>query len=291
MLGAYTSDTAYFANNVILATSGFGNNEEMIAKYCPEMVNAVKIVAPGATGEGIIWAQELGADLQNMGAYQGYAFHTVDNNKSSEQTLANNGAIFVNAEGRRFTSEFGGYSELTPHVLMQIGAFCWEVFTDTQKQTSRLWDSYESDGIVIQADSIENLAKAIDVDAEELTRTIEAYKQGINDGMDVFNRSHLPQDFEAPYYALKITGEIRHTQGGMSTDVAAHVLRTDGTLIAGLYAAGGCTEGFSSRGGSPYMSGNGILQALAYGMIAGRLAATEKRGDAQVAVWDGNRGL
>ena len=74
---------------------------------------------------------------------------------------------------------------------------------------------------------------------------------------------------------MKVTGEIRHTQGGMATDLAGHVLRADKSLIKGLYAAGGCTEGFSSRGGAAYMSGNGLIQALVFGKIAGAAAATE----------------
>ncbi len=85
---------------------------------------------------------------------------------------------------------------------------------------------------------------------------------------------------------MKITGEIRHTQGGMPTDVAGHVVRPDDTLIPGLYAAGGCTEGFSCRAGSVYSSGNGLIQALLFGMIAGRNAAAEDRTTAQIAVWE-----
>ena len=72
----------------------------------------------------------------------------------------------------------------------------------------------------------------------------------------------------------------------MATDVAGHVLRADKSLITGLYAAGGCTEGFSSRGGAAYMSGNGLIQALVYGKLAGARAATEDPADPQVAVWE-----
>ena len=291
VLGAYTADAAYLADNVVLATSGFGNNPDMIEQYCPEAANSVKIVAPGATGEGIRWAEELGARLRCMGAYQGYAFHTVDDDQSGEQTLANNGAIFVNAEGMRFANEFGGYSELTPNILTQTNGWVWEIFTDAQKETSGMWDSYEANGIVHTAETVEDLAAELDLPADALAATIDEYKAGIEAGMDSFNRSHLPADFEGPYYAIKITGEIRHTQGGMSTDVAGHVLKEDGTLIPGLYAAGGCTEGFSSTGGPAYMSGNGVLQALAFGKIAGEHAASETRGSAQIVEWDGDRGF
>ena len=108
-----------------------------------------------------------------------------------------------------------------------------------------------------------------------LEKTITEYQAAIEKGEDKFNRSHLPESFDGPYYAVKVTGEIRHTQGGMATDLAGHVLRADKSLIKGLYAAGGCTEGFSSRGGAAYMSGNGLIQALVFGKIAGAAAATE----------------
>ena len=68
--------------------------------------------------------------------------------------------------------------------------------------------------------------------------------------------------------------------------MVGHVLRTDGTPIKGLFAAGGCTEGYSSRGGAAYMSGNGLIQALVYGKLAGARAATEDPADPQVAVWE-----
>ena len=113
------------------------------------------------------------------------------------------------------------------------------------------------------------------MDAEALEKTIEDYKAGIEKGEDRWNKCKLPENFDGPYYAVKNTGEIRHTQGGMSTDVEAHVLKEDGSVIPGLYAAGGCTEGFSSGDGAAYMSGNGLLQCLIYGKIAGTNAATE----------------
>ena len=68
--------------------------------------------------------------------------------------------------------------------------------------------------------------------------------------------------------------------------MVGHVLRADGTPIKGLFAAGGCTEGYSSRGGAAYMSGNGLIQALVYGKLAGARAATEDPADPQVATWE-----
>lgn len=72
VVGAYgkagSEKVAVFAENTVLATSGFANNADMLERHCPEAAPAVKVVAPGATGEGILWAEELGAALRNMGA-------------------------------------------------------------------------------------------------------------------------------------------------------------------------------------------------------------------------------
>lgn len=281
-----SDEVAIFAGNTVLATSGFANNPDMLEQYCPEAVPAVKVVAPGATGEGILWAEELGANLQNMGAYQGHAFHGVENDKVLEQGVANNGGIIVNQDGNRFMNEYGGYSELSPHVLAQPGNIGYLCFTDIQREKSAKYASWEEEGIVVTAQSPAELARAIGADEAKLERTIADYQAAIKAGMDKFNRCRLPESFEAPFYAVKLTGEIRHTQGGMATDVAGHVLRTDGSLVDGLYAAGGCTEGFSSRGGAAYMSGNGLIQALVFGKIAGAAAATETRGEATLVEWE-----
>ena len=84
-----------------------------------------------------------------------------------------------------------------------------------------------------------------------------------------------------------MTADLRHTQGGLVTDVAAHVLTEDNEVIQGLYAAGGVTEGFSTRAGADYMSGNGLLQALVFGKIAGERAATETRGSQEYVPYTG----
>lgn len=291
VVGAYGTDAdggevAVTANATVLATTGFGNNPEMIARYCPEAAAAVPVVAPGATGEGILWARELGADLQNMGAYQGHAFHCVDNGTTGEQGIANNGGIMVNLEGNRFANEYTGYSELSPHVVAQTDHVAFLCFTDIQAEKSAKLADWQEAGIVYTGETAEELAAAIGVDPEKLAKTFADYQEGIANGEDRFNRTKLPANFDGPYYAVKQTGEIRHTQGGIVTDVTGHALRPDGTIIKGLFAAGGCTEGYSSRGGAAYMSGNGLIQALVYGKLAGSRAATEDPQNPELATWE-----
>ena len=273
------------AGNTILATSGFAANHEMVEKYMPEVASAQPYYAPGATGDGILWGQSIGAAVANMGAYQGHAFYGVGYGPT-DQSIANKGGIFVNQNGVRFTNEYGGYSELTPHVLHQPGHYAYMVFDSNIAESTAKLSDFQDAGIVFTADTPEALAEQLSIDPAKLAQTFNEYAASIERGEDEFNRTHLPASFDAPYYAIKITGDLRHTQGGLVTDIATHVLREDGTLIPGLYAAGGVMEGFSSTGGPGYMSGNGLMQAVIYGKIAGEHAATETRGEAEIVHYD-----
>ena len=117
-----------YASKVILATSGFASNEEMLKKYIPEIVDAYPLTAPGATGEGIVWGQKLGAELKNMHAYQGHAVFNLQTKGSMDLSILSRGGILVNKDGKRFTNEIMGYSELTPHVVNQKDATAYILF-------------------------------------------------------------------------------------------------------------------------------------------------------------------
>ncbi len=259
---------------VVLATSGFGANREMVEKYVPSIANAYPLVAPGATGEGILWAQAIGAEVRNMSAYQGYAPISFETKKSLGQTMLDKGGILVNSDSRRFLDERTGYSNLAAAIVNQKDAYAWMIFdakiANAQETTINAW---KEAGILIQGNTVEELASATGLNAATLQTELDRYQEGIANGEDYLNRTSLPQSFEAPYYAVKVTGDFRHTQGGLVIDLNNRVLKNDGSAIPGLYAGGGVTEGFSSTGGPGYMSGNGLLQALVLGKLAGEQAS------------------
>ncbi len=273
------------AKNVVLCTSGFAANKEMLKKYCPEILDAYPMVAPGATGEGIEWGVALGAAVDNMHAYQGYGFYA-EGVGAFGQGIANSGGIMINTNTERFCNEYDGYSQISPHVIAQPGHHVWLVFDQGVYEKNNL-EAFEKKDLLKKADTIEGLAEATGLDPAKLAAEIGKYEEGIAAGEDYMNRTKLPDSFTAPYYAVYMTSDLRHTQGGLVTDVAAHVLTEDNEPIQGLYAAGGVTEGFSTHAGADYMSGNGLLQALVYGKIAGENAATEIRGEQKYAPYTG----
>ncbi len=78
---------------------------------------------------------------------------------------------------------------------------------------------------------------------------------------------------EPPFFAVKVTGALFHTQGGLVVDPTARVLRVDGTPLPNLFAGGGAACGVSGPDVDGYLSGNGLLSAVTLGRIAGRAAA------------------
>lgn len=264
------------ANSVVLATSGFGANRKMIEEYTPAIKNAVPNVAKGATGEGILWGMKLGAATAAMNAYQAYAPITYDTHNSLGSAFLDNGGILVNKEGTRFISEYLGYSPLGTAIANQTDATAWMIWdSNIQNKNFPTLKSITKTELYT-ANTPEELAKLIGVDAAALANEFSLYQAGISKGEDYLNRTKLPAEFKAPYYATKVTVDYRHTQGGLVINpTTAAVVKADGTVIPHLFAGGGVTEGFSSNGDSNYMAGNGLLQAFVFGRNAGQSAAKD----------------
>jgi fumarate reductase flavoprotein subunit len=83
-----------------------------------------------------------------------------------------------------------------------------------------------------------------------------------------------------PYRAAWVTGALAHTQGGLRVDVLGQVVKSDGTPIAGLYAAGGAAASISGIGGAGYLPGNGLAQSFGLGLICGEQMARVARAKA-----------
>ena len=169
--------------------------------------------------------------------------------------------------------------------MAQPGKYAYLVVNQDIADATANFPKYQEQGIVVSGNSAEELATNLGIDATALADTFSRYQASIAKGKDEFNKTKLPANWDGPYYAIRITADLRHTQGGLVTDTDAHVLRENGSVIQGLYAAGGVTEGFTSTGGAAYMSGDGLLQAFVFGRIAGKNAATETKGNITATTW------
>lgn len=236
---------------VLLACNGFGGRPEMVREWLPEMRDALFAGHAGNDGTAIRLGQALGAGLADLGGYQGHGSWVVPQGALMTWAVMMQGGVQLNAQGRRFHDETAGYSEAAVQVLAQPGGIAWNVFSAPQLALARGFPDFRA------AESAGALREAADLPA--LARLIGC------DRVDLGGAALAP-----PYYAVKVTGALFHTQGGLDVDAQCRVRRPDGRVIDGLWAAGGAARGVSGDAVWGYLSGNGLLSAVAGGFVAAR---------------------
>jgi len=265
------------AKKVILALNGFGANREMLEKYIPEMSDAYYFGHEGNTGEGILWGEALGAELECMGAYQAHGSVAHPHGTLFTWAVISLGGYQVNLHGRRFVNEHHGYSEHALDVLRQEDGVAIEIFDQRIYDTVREYEDFQQCiemGAIRKFDSIEELATSFRLPPDEIARTHEEFQKAAKgDAPDSLGRKEFEKPLEAPLYGVKVTGALFHTQGGLKINYKAQVIRMDGNPVPNLYAGGGTAVGFSGKAGPKgYSSANGLLAALVLGKIAGENA-------------------
>jgi len=263
-----TVDYTIRAKAVILATGGFGNNEDMIVQYRPDLKGTVTTSAPGITGDGIVMAQAVGAALVDIEQIQLHP--TVEQGTSMliTESVRGDGAILVNQEGKRFVNELLTRDVVSAAELEQTGSYAYIIFDQHLRDGLKAIEKYVSTGITVQADTIEGLAELLDIDPAALTETLvnwNGYVADHNDpdfGRDTGMEADLSQ---APYYAIKIAPGIHHTMGGVKIDTTTQVIGEDGNPIPGLYAAGEVVGGVH---GGNRIGGNAVADIVVFGRIA-----------------------
>ncbi len=273
------------AQKVVLASGGYAGNSDLVAQFAPEMASASYFGAPGATGEAVVWGQQLGARLGNIGAYNGYAVYCVPSRLPLSWTVVEKGGLAVNRSGGRFGNELVGYSGFAAEVLAQGGGV-HIIFDARIRDTVATHEPKFSElvkmGAVRTFATLESLGEACAIDAAGLAETIDTYNACASDrtidawGRDDFGLAPLA----GPWVACEVVAGLNATQGGLCVDERGRVLSSNGTPVANLFAGGGAAAGVSGqRGGRGYSSGNGLLGALGLGRIAGRSTALELRNE------------
>lgn len=264
---------------VILACNGFGGNREMVAEYMSEINKAVWFGHDGNRGEAVVWGLALGAETRHLGAYQGHGNVAHPHGVLVTWATITEGGVQVNSAGQRFWNEAQGYSEAARAVLSQPDGVAWVIFDSRIAAIARQFEDFktaEKQGAVIMGHSVDELAKRTDLPAPALQKTIADIPV---EGSDVFGRVWGGQPLTAPFCAVKVTGALFHTQGGLATDPDTALVRNNkGGIFENLHAAGGAACGVSGSGDSGYLSGNGLLAAVALGYIAGVYRGDAKPG-------------
>ncbi len=260
------------AKAVILATGGFGANLDMVAEYNPALKGFMTTNAAGAQGQGIAMATAVGAATVDLDQIQIHP--TVEANTASLITegLRGDGAILVNAEGKRFIDEVGTRDVVSAAEIAQTGSYSWLIVDQKMVDASSVIAGYINKGFTTSGDTYEALAEAVGMPAADFAATMTAWNEMVSAKSDPdFGRTSFANPLDtAPYYAIKVTAGIHHTMGGLLINENTQVLTADGTPIPGLYAAGEVTGGIH---GANRLGGNAVADFTVFGRIAGTTAA------------------
>ena len=260
------------AKSVILATGGFGANLDMVTQYKPELAGFMTTNAAGAQGQGIEMATAIGAGTVDMDQIQIHP--TVEANTAALITegLRGDGAILVNANGERFIDEVGTRDVVSAAEIAQPGSHSWLIVDQAMVDASSVIQGYIKKGYTKTGATYEELAKELDVDPATFANTMETWNGYVEAKNDPdFGRTSFANPLNnGPYYAIKVTAGVHHTMGGVTINSATEVLKEDGTVIPGLFAAGEVTGGVH---GANRLGGTAVADFVVFGRIAGESAA------------------
>ncbi|BDR72693.1 urocanate reductase [Clostridium tetani] len=278
--------TIHAKKGVVIAAGGFAGNSKMVDKYNKSWPSLTKVKTtnhPGATGDGMILAEAVGAKLVGMENLQLLPMGDPKTGSLSgniEQGVENR--IFINKSGKRFVDEGARRDVMTKALLEQKDSYMWVVLDHknypTAKTTNNFNETIEElieQGRAFKADTLEELAKKIKVDPASFIKSVEEFNKAVETGgKDAFGRTLFDKKIDtAPFYAGPRMPTVHHTMGGIEINSNAEVLDKSGKIIPGLYAAGEVTGGIH---GSNRLGGNALADITVFGKIAGENAAKGK---------------
>ena len=260
------------AKAVVLTTGGFGANLDMVVEYKPELKGFMTTNAAGAQGQGIEMATAIGAGTVDMDQIQIHP--TVEANTAALITegLRGDGAVLINAEGKRFIDEVGTRDVVSAAEIAQTGSYSWLVVDQAMVDASSVIQGYIKKGYTVTGETYEELGKAMGVDAAAFAETMEKWNGYVEAKNDPdFGRTSFANPLNtAPYYAVKVTAGVHHTMGGLKINANTEVLNEKGEVIPGLFAAGEVTGGVH---GANRLGGNAVADFTVFGRIAGAAAS------------------
>lgn len=270
--GASGETVTVNAKAVVITSGGFGANLDMVVKYKPELKGFMTTNASGIQGQGIEMATAIGADTVDMDQIQIHP--TVEANTAALITegLRGDGAILVNAEGKRFIDEVGTRDVVSAAEIAQTGSYSWLVVDQAMADASSVIQGYIKKGYTVEGATYEELAKAMGVDEAAFAQTMADWNSCVEAKSDAeFGRTSFANKLDtAPYYAIKVTAGVHHTMGGLKINTNTEVLKADGSVIPGLFAAGEVTGGVH---GANRLGGNAVADFTVFGRIAGAAAS------------------
>ena len=267
---------------VVLATGGYAASAALIKEY-NGLSGLPTSNAPTSTGDGITMAVEVGAALEGMDYVQIHPHgNPVTGGLQSHFAGVIKNSIYVNKEGKRFVEESGRRDVISNATIAQPGQIMYSIFDSeggfyagVKELPPAELQNLTSKGYLYVGNSLEELAKKAGINPDGLKATVARYNELVAAGKDTdFNKDEVELPIgKAPFYCVPLSPTLHHTMGGVKINTEAQVVRADGRVIPGLYAAGEVTGGIH---GSNRVGGNALTDGVVFGRIAGKNAAMGK---------------
>lgn len=277
--GVKTARRNVYAKAVVLATGGFSASKDLIAKYRPDLKAYRTTNHAGATGDGIKLAEEVGAEVMQMDLVQVHPTVQQDTDHAYliGEAVRGEGAVLVDGNGKRFVNELSTRRIVSDAITALKEKSAYLVFDSQVKKRVKAVDFYQKQGLVVEAKTLEDLAKKVNVKENDLKQTLEKWNQAVEKKQDSeFGRkTGMERKLnQAPYYAIHIAPAIHYTMGGLHIDKQTHVLDKSGNVISGLFACGEVCGGLH---GNNRIGGNSISETIIFGRQVGMRAAAESK--------------
>lgn len=266
------------AGAVILATGGFPHNQDLMEEFVPDAAHSTTYSTPGATGDGLLMAREVGADIIESAWVIGYVGSILNDRPYYDpiNRMAWGNGLHVNSLGLRFGDESLPYYRYFVEMAENGDSYYYLIY-DASGDQELLAEAIEA-GVAWKADSIEELAAEAGIWAgngvDGLVQTVERYnrfaEQGLDEDFDK-NPDHLEPLTTAPFYAVVMEPNNIGTMGGPRITLDGEVLDTNGEVIPGLYAAGEVANKQFYQ--DMYVGGSALAVSLTMGKITGAHAA------------------
>ena len=228
-------DYTITANAVVLASGGYAASDELLARYVPDWAGTPTSNTDESTGDGVLMAEAIGADISAMESVTiNPTFYDNNGTTVSASGVRYNGGILVDkTNGKRFADEMGDYTKAAMAEKALPEGSAWAILDEKSVGTN-------VDRAAAKADTVEELAELIGVDKDGLVKTITDYQGYFDKGADPeFGKTDFRARLDTPpYYAVSVFPGIHNTHGGVTIDIDTRVLDKEGNIIANLYAAG-----------------------------------------------------
>ncbi len=286
---SYNNQTVnYLARNgVILCTGGFGANVEMRMHYDTQWLkldeNIPTTNSPAATGDGILMAEKVHANLIGMEYIQLYPINNpaTGNYYYMDYARIISNAILVNEEGYRFVDEKETRDNISRAILNQTNSIAYEIVGQSVIEELGLDEEYMDEllrgmeqGVIVMG-TLEECANHFNLPYNTLQKTLEHYDAMVKNGVDTdFGRTQQLKPIQDDHYLMfSSIVSVHHTMGGVEINENAQVLDIEGNIIPGLYAAGEVTGGIHGNNRLGTLS---IPDTVTFGRIAAKSCYKEK---------------